>query len=93
MLSTRKGSGLENCIPLYFPHFYKATDPERHNCSPLSEVVICSENGLTKRHSGMGISLPGRRSVQQGLQITAVGGFSQLPDARPQCFGGDPPLV
>ena len=27
----RKGSGLKNCIPLYSIHFYKTTDPVRHN--------------------------------------------------------------
>ena len=31
MPSSRKGSGLENCIPLYFIHFYQATDPIRQN--------------------------------------------------------------
>ena len=27
----RKGSGLKNCIPLHSIHFYKTTDPVRHN--------------------------------------------------------------
>ena len=35
-----KGSGLENCIPLYFIHFYKTTDPVRHNFLRLDPFLI-----------------------------------------------------
>ena len=40
MPSVRKGSGLKNCISLYFIHFYKTTDPVRHNFLRLDPFLL-----------------------------------------------------
>ena len=46
VLTARKGSGLENCIPLHFIHFYKTSDPERHPFSAFDPFSLPSGNNV-----------------------------------------------
>ena len=52
MPSGRRGSGHENCIPLYFIHFSKTTDPVRHQFSRLDPFLlcfVCREHGISEQ--------------------------------------------
>ena len=40
----RKGSGLKNRIPLHSIHFYKTTDPVRHNFLRLDPFLLRTSN-------------------------------------------------
>ena len=50
----RKGSGLKNCIPLHSIHFYKTTDPVRHNFLRLDPFLIRSSACIPENRRRLG---------------------------------------
>ncbi len=63
MPSARKGSGLKNCISLYFIHFYKTTDPVRHNFLRLDPFLFLESRGKWRIQLEVGFLINSLRKI------------------------------